>query len=266
MSIVGFNTRTGIKQYDYDHLDNRLEKSVIAQEFDSSKTYEVGDFCLYEGRLYKCAVAGTGEWNVNKWLETSVLEESISVDDIEGYVGSMQSSVQEQFNNMEQELDTWRTETDANVTRLENHQQFINQFKEEITAGILTLCPSMPSIDYWFLLHYVDNTKFLKDYDAVANLLARYLKPSFSDNTKPLKKLLKMEKYLKESIWVEKLCAGGKLDLAISRAEKNITLALETGELENQSYSFVYKVFKKTTTEYDKQIVIRSVLYYQNCI
>ena len=126
----------------------------------------------------------------------------------------------------------------GNVTRLENHQQFINQFKEEITAGILTLCPSMPSIEYWFLLHYVNTN--------------RHFEPSFSDNTKPLKKLLKMEKYLKESIWVEKLCAGGKLDLAISRAEKNITLALETGELENQSYSFVYKVFKKTTTEYDK--------------
>lgn len=140
----------------------------------------------------------------------------------------------------------------GNVTRLENHKQFVNQFKKEIAAGIVTLCPSMPSIEYWFLLHYVDNTKFLKNYGAVANLLARYLKPCFSDNTKPLKKLLKMEKYLKESIWVEKLCAGGKLDLAISRAEKNITLALETGELENQSYSFVYKVFKKTTTEYDK--------------
>ena len=137
----------------------------------------------------------------------------------------------------------------GNEARLKNHQQFVDQFKEEITAGTLTLCPSMPSIEYWFLLHYVDNTKLLKTYGAADNLLARYLKPCFSDNTKPLKKLLKMEKYLKESIWVEKLCAEGKLELAISRAEKNITHALETGDLENQSYSFVYKVFKTTTTE-----------------
>lgn len=137
----------------------------------------------------------------------------------------------------------------GNDTRLKKHQEFVNQFKEEIDAGIVTICPSMPSIEYWFLLHYVDNTEFLKDYGAVANILSRYLKPCFSNNSKPLKKLLKTEKYLKDPIWVENLCADGKLDLAINRAEKNIALALSTDELNNQSYSYVYKVFKKTTTE-----------------
>lgn len=44
--------------------------------------------------------------------------------------------------------------------------------------------------------------------------------------------------------WVENLCADGKLALAIERAEKNIAAAVEAGKLEEQSYSFVYKVFK----------------------
>ena len=53
-----------------------------------------------------------------------------------------------------------------------------------------------------------------------------------------------MEKYLKDSTWVKNLCADGKLDTAIKRAEDNIKTAEEAGDLKNQSYSYVYKVFK----------------------
>lgn len=52
------------------------------------------------------------------------------------------------------------------------------------------------------------------------------------------------EKYLEDFTWVENLCAEGKLDKAIERAENNI-MALGAGKLEEQSYSYVYKVFKK---------------------
>ena len=128
---------------------------------------------------------------------------------------------------------------------LKKHEAFVKQFQAEISNGTVTICPSMPSIEYWFLLHFVDYTKLLKDYGAAANRLAPYLKPCFPDPTKPLKKLLKMEKYLRVSTWVEILCADGKLSVAIERAEKNIDAAVEAGELENQSYTFVYKVFKK---------------------
>lgn len=38
----------------------------------------------------------------------------------------------------------------------------------------------------------------------------------------------------------KKLCANGKLALAIERAENNITAAIEVRELEKQSYSYVY--------------------------
>ena len=61
--------------------------------------------------------------------------------------------------------------------------------------------------------------------------------------------LLKQQKYLEDSTWVRNLCAEGKLDTAIERAEKNIQVAVEAGKLEEQSYSFVYKAFKKETEE-----------------
>lgn len=129
--------------------------------------------------------------------------------------------------------------------KLKKHKDFETQFQIEIANGTVTICPSMPSIEYWFLLHFVDCTKLLKRYGEVANVLAPHLKPCFPDATKSLKKLLKNEKYLKNAVWVENLCANGKLDRAIERAEKNVNAATAAGKLDEQSYSYVYKVFKK---------------------
>lgn len=144
----------------------------------------------------------------------------------------------------------------GNEARLKSHQEFEEKIKKEIAAGSVTLCPSMPSIEYWFLLHFVDYTKFLRNYRAISNILGPYIKPCFSDPKKPLKKLLKQKKYLEDSSWVNNLCADEKLDTAIERAETNITAALEAGELEKQSYSFVFKLFKrKTDKQINKQII-----------
>lgn len=132
----------------------------------------------------------------------------------------------------------------GNEKNLKKHEAFEAQFKAEIANGAVTLCPSMPSIEYWFLLHFEDYTKLLKNYGKVASVLGKYIKACFPDPSKPLKKLLKSEENLKDSTWVENLCADGKLEMAIARAEKNITAALESETLEKQSYSFVYNVFE----------------------
>lgn len=137
----------------------------------------------------------------------------------------------------------------GNEARLMNHREFEEQFKEEIAAGSVTLCPSMPSIEYWFLLHFDDYTQFLKNYGEVSNVLGPYIKPCFPNPKKSLKSLLKRQKYLEDSTWVRNLCAEGKLDTAIERAEKNIQVAVEAGKLEEQSYSFVYEAFKKESGE-----------------
>lgn len=130
-------------------------------------------------------------------------------------------------------------------TKLKKHEAFEKQFKDEISNGVLSICPSMPSIEYWFLLHFVDYTNLLKSYGKVAEKLAPYIKSCFPNPTKPLKKLLKKEEYLADATWVENLCADGKLALAIERAEKNVKVALDAGKLNEQSYSYVYKLFKK---------------------
>lgn len=128
--------------------------------------------------------------------------------------------------------------------KIKKHEAFVKKFQAEISKGIVSICQSMPNIEYWFLLHFENYTGFLKNYPAVSRLLASYIKPCFPNPNQSLKKLLKKTKCLEDSTWVKNLCANGKLDDAIKRAECNIKTYEAKGDLDIHSYSYVYKVFK----------------------
>ena len=51
--------------------------TAIAQEYDSTDTYAVGDYCVYNDTLYKCSteISAAEEWNENHWTATSVMAE-----------------------------------------------------------------------------------------------------------------------------------------------------------------------------------------------
>ena len=83
----------------------------------------------------------------------------------------------------------------------------------------------------------------IKDNGSAVGILAPYIKSWFSSDKK-LSRILKSEKYIQSPQWVEKLCQDGKLELAIERAETNINIAKENNELDNQSFTYVYKLFK----------------------
>ena len=75
-------------------------------------------------------------------------------------------------------------------------------------------------------------------------LLSPYMISYFPSTNKKLINLLKDKKYITTQDWVKNLCKDGKLQTAIKRAEENILKAEVDGDLENHSYSYVYKVFK----------------------
>ena len=111
----------------------------------------------------------------------------------------------------------------------------------------VVLCPSMPSIEYWFLLHFENRTQLIKTCGkTMQKLLEPYMLPYFpNSNGKRLLNILKSEEFVKAPDWVVKLCENDKLDDAIKRAEKDITDADANGDLKQHSYSYLYKVFKK---------------------
>lgn len=48
---------------------------VIAAEFDSTKAYHIGDYCMYDGQLYECWFNnGPGDWNSIYWVDVSVVD------------------------------------------------------------------------------------------------------------------------------------------------------------------------------------------------
>ena len=138
----------------------------------------------------------------------------------------------------------WDTIYD-NETNLRKHKAFEEDLQSEIESGTVILCPSMPSIEYWFLLHFKNHTDLIKSCGKkLQSLLSPHMMPYFIGSDKKLLNLLKDESYIKNREWVKELCADGKLQLAIQRAEDNINAAIENGNIDNQSYTYVYKLFR----------------------
>lgn len=43
--------------------------------FNVSTSYAVGDYTVYNNKLYKCTVAHTGRWNASHFVQSSIFEE-----------------------------------------------------------------------------------------------------------------------------------------------------------------------------------------------
>ena len=130
-------------------------------------------------------------------------------------------------------------------TNRTKYESFKASIKKEFNSEQVTLCPSMPCIEYWFLLHFVNNKQLIDTCEDVDKILEPYMKSFFPDKKMDFQEILKNKDHLDNSEWVKQLCADGKLDKAIARAETNINQALADNDLDNQSFSYVYKLFKR---------------------
>ena len=115
---------------------------------------------------------------------------------------------------------------DVDVTRI--HQadkaKFDAMRQRYANNPSVIICESMPSIEFWFLLHYLNTNRYFATSDDVIAALHRYL-PAFS----------KQQSYLSKENWVATLLADNKLTTAIN----NVTAIGEEGE----SYSNLHRLF-----------------------
>lgn len=88
----------------------------------------------------------------------------------------------------------------------------------------VVFCHSLPSVEYWFLLHFKNTNRAFRDAGEVEDELETFI-ANYEKTTK----------FLEDERWVAGLCKEGKLDSAIERARK----FGESGE----SYSNIYKAF-----------------------
>lgn len=92
----------------------------------------------------------------------------------------------------------------------------------------VVLCDSLPSLEYWFLLHYADTNKHFANSHAVEKELQSFI-PQYE----------KTEAFQQNQKWVEDMTADGKLDTAVNRAKKY--------EVAHGSYSNVYHAIELLT-------------------
>ena len=59
----------------------------------------------------------------------------------------------------------------GNKENLKRHKDFEKEIKSYIDNGQVILCPSMPSFEYWFLLHFKNTTQLIATCNEVTNKL-----------------------------------------------------------------------------------------------
>ena len=87
------------------------------------------------------------------------------------------------------------------------------------------LCDSLPSIEYWFLLHYKNTNRYFGTSQAVIEDLKNFI-PQYD----------KTEKFLQQEKWVAEMVDEGRQEEACNRAEMF--------GVEGESYTNVYKAVK----------------------
>ena len=116
---------------------------------------------------------------------------------------------------------------DADITRTneERNKVFKEMKKRYSKKERVLICDSMPSIEFWFLIHYLNTSRYLKDADDVIRVLRKYI-PGYE----------KTGAFLEKAQWVAEMSADNRLEDACIRAS-------HLGP-ESDSYSEIYKAIR----------------------
>lgn len=87
----------------------------------------------------------------------------------------------------------------------ERKEQFMKLYADNPDV---ILCDSMPSIEYWFLLHFEKTNKHFENSDKVIDVLEHYM---------PYEK---KEKFLDNASWVKQLVSDDRMQTAINNARE----------------------------------------------
>lgn len=115
---------------------------------------------------------------------------------------------------------------DVDVTRSRpSDKAKFDTFYQRYSANVnVIICESMPSIEFWFLLHYLKTNRYFSTSEDVIKVLRKFI-PNFS----------KQQTFLSKDNWVSSLIEDEKLEKAISNS-------IEIGQ-DGESYSNLHKLF-----------------------
>ena len=150
------------------------------------------------------------------------------------YVCKPRNFTEQTFDEMQKQIDRVLADngiavcvfdTDVTRTRPAEKIKYDDMRRKYAKNPSVILCDSMPSIEFWFLLHYLNTNRYFATSDDVITMLRRFI-PDFS----------KHQSFLSKETWVSALLADNRLDTALSNAN-----AIGT---EGESYSKLPKLFE----------------------
>ncbi len=138
-------------------------------------------------------------------------------------------------------------------TLFEEYLKFMEQYKQSVT-----IYNNMPSIEYWFLLHY--SKKIITKYYTKTELLNELTQ--YNPFVNKSEQALKSESFLKPVNWFNVLCGKNfqNLDIAIKNAQNNhgVTSQKRMDKVKSSSdcdvsYSDMYKLFEINNNSSNKK-------------
>lgn len=106
MPVNGFLVNNTVQKYNYESLEN-----YNTPDFSTSSTYQVGDYVMYQGKLYICTLAVTtaGAWNSIYWTQSVLSEDLKNTILVQGSQPNMQTNKIWIPNNGQEEVQvpTW---------------------------------------------------------------------------------------------------------------------------------------------------------------
>lgn len=153
------------------------------------------------------------------------------------YICKPRNFTEQTFDEMQRQIDRVLADNgiavcvfDADVTRTRPAEKakFEDMKRKYADNSAVLLCDSMPSIEFWFLLHYLNTNRYFATSDDVIDALHRYM-PNFS----------KHQSFLSKEAWVLELITDNRIDKAIANANSI--------GLDGESYSRLPKLFQIIT-------------------
>jgi len=122
------------------------------------------------------------------------------------HIHALEKNVQQVLKNNERCIVVFDTDTmawdEAERKRLEKFRKTYEKDPRVL------LCDSLPSLEYWFLLHYENTNRHFGTSKAVIEQLVKHI-PSFA----------KTESFLQNPRWVGEMSADNRMEQAIERAD-----------------------------------------------
>ncbi|WP_302614959.1 RloB family protein [uncultured Bacteroides sp.] len=132
------------------------------------------------------------------------------------YICKPRNFTEQTFDEMQKQIDRVLADNgiavcvfDADVTRIRPAEKlkYDDMCRKYAKNPSVILCDSMPSIEFWFLLHYLNTNRYFATSDDVITVLRRFI-PDFS----------KRQSFLSKETWVSELIKGNRLNIAVANS------------------------------------------------